>query len=152
MQLEMNVQLCSKSAQPVSQFCQLSLDQMETFSWESCVSEFKQKSPTLFHLLSYIVSHTDHRNASKRGEKHYPGICMATATCILLKEHNRETTGIQAFFSLVLFSSRVQKKVCMYMYKVYLYVCDFQQFILLAFLSTLYYKQVHTVCMCMGLT
>ena len=53
--------------------------------------------------LSKILG-TDHRNANKRGERHYPGICMATA--ILLKERNR---GIQAFLSLVLFSSRVQK-------------------------------------------
>ena len=102
--------LCSKSAQPPSQFRWLSFDQMETFSWKEHVSELKQKCPILFRLFSYIVSHTDHRNASKRGEKHYPGICMATA--ILLKERNREMSGIQAFFALVLFSSRVQKKVC----------------------------------------
>ena len=101
--------LCSKFAKPPSQFRQFSLDQMEEFSWEQCVSELKQKCPVLFRLLSFIVSHTDHRNASKRGEKHHPGICMATA--VLLKERNREMTGIQAFISLVLFSSRVQK-VC----------------------------------------
>ena len=110
--------LCRKSAQPVSQFRQLSLDQMETFS---CVSELKQTFPILFRLFSYIVSHTDHRNANKQGEKHFPGICMATA--ILLKERNREMSGIQAFFSLVLFSSRVQKKVCVFItygYKMYI--------------------------------
>ena len=38
------------------------------------------------------------------------------ATIVLLKERNREMSGMQAFLSLVLFSSRVEKKVCMYMY------------------------------------
>ena len=38
------------------------------------------------------------------------------ATAALLKERNREMSGMQAFLSLVLFSSRVEKKVCMYMY------------------------------------
>ena len=102
--------LCSKSAKPPSQFRQLSLDQMEEFSWEQCVSELKQKCPVLFRLLSFVVSHTDHRNASKREEKHHQGICMATA--VLVKERNREMTGMQTFFSLLLFSSRVQNKVC----------------------------------------
>ena len=84
--------LCSKSAQPATEFCQRKL------SLGKRVSELKQKCPILFRLFSYIVRHTDHRNASKQGEKHYPGICMTTA--ILLKERNREMSGIQAFFSL----------------------------------------------------
>ena len=102
--------LCSRSAQPASLFHYFSLHQSDTFAWKECVGELEQRCPILFRLLTYIVSHTDHRNAIKRGEKHYPGICMATA--ILLKERNREMTGIQAFLSLVLFSSRVEKKVC----------------------------------------
>lgn len=108
--------LCSRSAQSVSLFHCLLLDQSDTFAWKECISEL-EKCPILF---THIISHTDHRNASKRGEKHYPGICMATA--VLLKERNREMTGIQAFLSLVLLSSRVEKKVCVC-------VCegDFQQ-------------------------
>ena len=92
--------LCSRSAQPASLF---RWDQSDTFAWQECICELEQKCPILFCLLTYIVSHTDHRNASKRGEKHYPGICMATA--VLLKERNREMTGVQAFLSLVLFST-----------------------------------------------
>ena len=102
--------LCSRSAQPASLFRCLSLDQSDTFAWQECICELEQKCPVLLRLLTYIVSHTDHRNASKREEKHYPGICMATD--VLLKERNREMTGVQAFLSLVLFSSKVQKKVC----------------------------------------
>ena len=109
--------VCSRSAQPVSLFRRLSLDQSDTFAWRECVGEL-EKCPILFRLFTHIVSHTDHRNASKRGEKHYPGICMATA--VLLKERNQEMTGMQAFLS-VLFSCRVEK-VCVC-------VCegDFQQ-------------------------
>jgi hypothetical protein len=112
--------LCSRSAQPVSLFHRLSLDQSDTFAWKKYIGELEQKCPTLFRLFTHIVSHTDHRNASKRGEKHYPGICMATA--ILLKERNREMIGIQAFLSLVLFSSRVEK-VCICVCGVCVCVC-----------------------------
>ena len=112
--------LCSRSAQPVSLFRHFSLDQSDTFAWKECIRELEQKCPILFRLFTHLVSHTDHRNASKRGERHYPGICMATA--VLLKERNREMSGMQAFLSLVLFSSRVEKKVCMYMY-VCVHVC-----------------------------
>ena len=70
--------MCSRSAQPASLFRCLSLDQSDTFAWKECVGELEQKCPILLRLLTHIVSHTDHRNTSKRGEKHYPGICMAT--------------------------------------------------------------------------
>lgn len=105
--------LCSRSAQPVSLFRHFSLDQSDTFAWKECIRELEQKCLILFRLFTHIVNHTDHRNANKRGERHYPGICMATA--VLLKERNQEMSGMQAFLSLVLFSSRVEK-VCMYMY------------------------------------
>ncbi len=65
------------------------------------------KAPTLFKLL---VTRSDHRNKTKKGAKHHPGICMALS--VLLKERNREMSGLQTFLSLVLFSTRVNKKVC----------------------------------------
>ena len=80
--------LCSKSAQPVFMFRQVSTEQAETFSWKQCVSDLEQKVPTLFSILTYVVSRTDHRNQNKRGERHFPGIC--TAVAVSLKERNRE--------------------------------------------------------------
>ena len=102
--------LCRKSVRPVSLFRDVPIDDVDTFSWCKCIDEMKQKCPILLQLFTTIVSSSDHRNASKRGESHHPGICMATA--MLLKERNREISGIQLFVSLVLFNSRVQKKVC----------------------------------------
>ena len=103
--------LCSKSMQPVSIFRRLSSEQAETFSWKQCISELEYKAPTLFSILTYVISRTDHRNQKKRGKNHHAGIC--TAVAVLLKERNREMCGVQFFISLVLFSSRVHKKVCM---------------------------------------
>ena len=102
--------LCRKSLQPISLFRQLQPDQIDVFSWGQCVAELKKHCPTTLRLFNMIVSRSDHRNAQKRGERHYPGICMAIA--VLLKERNREMSGIQSLISLVLFDTRVQKKVC----------------------------------------
>ena len=41
--------------------------------------------------------------------EHYPGLCMSVA--ILLKERNREMSGLQYIVSLLLYSSHVDKQV-----------------------------------------
>ncbi len=64
-------------------------------------------------MLNAVVTHSDYRNSRKKGAIHHPGICMAAA--VLLKERNRKMVGIQLFFSLVLFNSRVQKNVSFYL-------------------------------------
>ena len=93
----------------MSVFRKLTIEQAETFSWSECVAELNSKAPILCSLFSHIVSCTDHRNSKKKAEIHYPGIC--TAVAVLLKERNRYMCGVQTFISLVLFSSRVNKKV-----------------------------------------
>ena len=51
----------------------------------------------------------DHRNRSKSGRAHQPGICMAAA--VVLKERNQKMTGVQSLVSLMLFASHVDKQV-----------------------------------------
>ena len=99
--------LCRVSGHPVSAFRKLSPEQAEAFS---CMEELEIRAPTLCDLLGHIVSRSDCRNKMKKGVRHYPGIC--TAIAVLLKERNKNMCGIQSFISLVLFSSRVNKKVC----------------------------------------
>ena len=69
----------------------------------------KEKAPTFYKTLVSIVSHSAVRNKLKKGESQYPGLC--TAVAILLKEHNREMSGIQSYVSSVLFSKHIHKKV-----------------------------------------
>ena len=89
--------LCRKSLQPISLFRQLPPEQVDMFSWNQCVAELQKHCPTTLQLFNTIVSCSDHRNAHKRGDRHYPGICMAMA--VLLKERNREMSGIQSLIS-----------------------------------------------------
>ncbi len=102
--------LCRKSGDVPSLFRKFPIDTVDSFSCERCIDELRVKAPNLLKLMVFLVSRSDHRNKTKKGEKHHPGICMALS--VLLKERNREMTGIQTFLSLVLFSSRVNRKVC----------------------------------------
>ena len=50
---------------------------MEEFEWAKCIKELHKKAPMLLCLLStIIVQHNDHRNVSKRGDRHNPGISI----------------------------------------------------------------------------
>ena len=66
------------------------------------------RGPFLLKLFRTLVQHNEHRNMTKQGPKHTPGICMSIAA--LLQKRNREMTGIQTYVSLVLFN-QVQKQV-----------------------------------------
>ena len=102
--------LCRKTGQNGSSpFRRLPVEKMEEFSWDKYTEELKLRGPFLFRLFSTLVKHNDHRNKAKRDSTHTPGICMSIAA--LLKERNREMTGIQTYVSLVLFN-HVQKQVC----------------------------------------
>ena len=90
-------------------FCKVPLSMLEEFCWDKFVEELQHKSPLLLQVMSSITSRNDHRNKSKSGKVHFPGICMAAA--ILLKERNQRMTGVQSLISLVLFSSHVEKYV-----------------------------------------
>ena len=112
--LEMLDQLnreCSKLCQKheTSLFCKVPGSALEDFHWDKFVQELHDKSPLLLQVMLTITSHNDHRNKSKTGKVHFPGICMATA--ILLKERNQRMTGVQSLISLILFSSHVEKYV-----------------------------------------
>lgn len=80
------------------------------------MDEMESKAPTLLQLLMHLVSHSDRRNDTKKGDHHYPAVCMSAA--IILKE-NREMVGLPTYMSL-LFSSRAHKQVYTYTYKVML--------------------------------
>ena len=100
--------LCS-TKKPVSLFRTLSVEEIESFSWSQCIDELKVKAPNLLRVVTHLVTRSDSRNVYKKGDDHQPGIC--TAIAILLKERNKYICGIQTFVSLVLFSTRVNKKV-----------------------------------------
>ncbi len=102
--------MCSTSVKPESLFRHVSFQPSPVFSWKQCIAELQSKCPTLYQLLREIVSQSDQRNRFKRGDQHFPGMCVAIA--ILLKERNRHMTGIQTLLSMILYYSRVQKKVC----------------------------------------
>lgn len=100
--------LCRNGNDP-SPFKTMNLEQLEDFQWEILVSELTNKAPTLWKLLSTLVGHSDKRNQLKHGTLHHPAICMAVA--MVLKERNKNMTGLQTLISLVLFKYRVQKQV-----------------------------------------
>ena len=103
--------LCRKSSgsEQVSLFRKMPLSALQEFKWAACVKELEDKCLFLYRLFTTIVGHNDHCNMAKCGSNHVPGVCMCIA--VLLKERNREMTGIQTYVSLALFN-RVQKKVC----------------------------------------
>ena len=107
-------QLCQR--QPKSSvYLKILQAPLADFNWKVFVEDLQNKAPTFFQLLSIIASHGDHRNKTKVGDTHNPGICMAAA--VILKERNREMNGVQSILSLLLFTSHVNKQVHWYMYK-----------------------------------
>ena len=101
--------LCRKSRENPSLFRRISTTDMPSFQWSKFVDELVKNAPTLYQLISSIVSYGDHRNVKKSGDSHFPGVCMTIA--VLLKERNREICGIQSLISLLLYQSHTQKQV-----------------------------------------
>ena len=86
--------LCRKTgADGPSTFRRLPLKNVEEFSWHIYIQELKLRGPFLLKLFRTLVQHNEHRNMTKQGPKHTPGICMSIAA--LLQERNQEMTGIQ---------------------------------------------------------
>lgn len=103
---------CARLSQlslPLSPFRRIPTDEYATFEWKKIIENLSQEAPTLFHVLSSIVAHSDHRNKKKVNTAHYPGLCMTVG--VLLKERNREMCGVQSLISLILHSSHVDKQV-----------------------------------------
>ena len=90
-------------------FRKIVVDSVEDFTWSIFSEELSSNCPVLHSLLNAIVSHSDHRNVTKQGSSHLPGVCMAIA--VLLKERNREMCGLQSVIGLLLYKSHVQSKV-----------------------------------------
>ena len=42
--------------------------------WETFVAELRANAPKLLHILTAVVSFSDHRNQTKVGSKHFPDI------------------------------------------------------------------------------
>ena len=102
-------QLCRVSEGFTNVFHHINPADVDKFKWSSCIDTLTTNAPTMLFLFSGIVSHSDHRNKSKSGSRHYPGICAAIA--ILLKERNIRMVGIQSIVSLMLLSSHTNKLV-----------------------------------------
>lgn len=92
-----------------STFRKMTMDQVVDFKWTLLIDELTAKAPLLFSVLSSIATYSDHRNITKTGAAHNPGICMAAA--VILKERNREICGLQSLLSLLLYSCHSEKKV-----------------------------------------
>ena len=107
--LESECARLSQHSLPLSPFRRIPTDEYATFEWKEIIENLSQKAPTLFHVLSSIVAHSDRRNKKKVNTAHYPGLCMTVG--VLLKERNREMCGVQSLISLILYSSHVDKQV-----------------------------------------
>ena len=99
--------LCQKSE--ISIFRKMDVAQAMEFKWAPFINDLQAKSPLLYTILFSIASRSDKRNVCKVGSAHYPGICMAAA--VILKERNREMSGVQSLLSLLLYSSHCEKKI-----------------------------------------
>ena len=87
--------LCRKTgADGPSPLCRLPLKNVEEFSRDIYIQELKLRGPFLLKLFRTLVQHNEHRNMTKQGPKHTPGICMSIA--VLLQE---QMTGIQTCVS-----------------------------------------------------
>lgn len=95
-----------------SVFRKISQPLLADFDWKVFIEDLQTKAPTFFQILSTITSHGDRRNKTKVGNAHNPGICMAAA--VILKERNREMSGVQSLISFLLFASHVNKQVNKY--------------------------------------
>lgn len=92
-----------------SRFRKVCVPQMVDFRWSTFAEDLAMKAPTLDHILSSVISHSDARNKSKVDTAHIPGKCMMAA--VLLKERNREMCGLQSVISLLLYYSHAEKPV-----------------------------------------
>lgn len=104
--------LCQRSPENRSPFRKMSLNEVVDFKWSLLLHDLETRAPLLLKVLSSIAVRNDHRNKSKFGDLHHPGICMAAA--VILKERNREMCGLQQMISSLMYGSHCEKKVRMY--------------------------------------
>ena len=70
-----------------------------------------KKSPLLLKILTAVVVRIDSRYAPKSQIVHHPAI--VTAIAVLLKERNREMSGVQSINSCLMYACHCEKQVCM---------------------------------------
>ncbi len=99
--------LCCK--EPLSQFRHMPVKEIDQFQWEPLMTELQCKAPLLLKLLSAVVVREDRRWQVKNPAVHYPAI--VTATAILLKERNREMSGVQSIVSCLMYACHSEKQV-----------------------------------------
>ena len=99
--------LCQRSG--TSLFRTIAATDLANTKWGAFMEELQSKAPTLLHLLTTIVTFNDHRNVSKVGVSHHPGICAAVA--VLLKERSREMCAIQSIVSVLMYTCHSDKQV-----------------------------------------
>ena len=74
------------------------------------VKELQTKSPLLLKILTAVVVRMDSRYAPKSQIVHHPAI--VTAIAVLLKERNREMSGVQSINSCLIYACHCEKQVC----------------------------------------
>ena len=100
--------LCGKTVEGL--FRRIPVTKLADITWGAFIEELKSKAPTLLQLMTSVVSVNDHRNTSKVGNSHHPGICAVIA--ILLKERSREMCGLQSTVSVLMYPCHCEKQVC----------------------------------------
>lgn len=106
--LECNT-LCQRMNGATSLFRSIPVTAIADKKWEAFIEELQSKAPTMLHLFTTIASYHDHRNETKIGASHYPGIC--TAIAVLLKERSREMCGLQSIISALMYACHCEKQV-----------------------------------------
>ena len=101
--------LCKKLPNNPSPFRTISVTNLVKVTWRALIEELEVKAPTLLQILTNITSFSDHRNKTKGGSTHHPGICAAVG--ILLKERNREMSGPQSIVSMLMYLCHSEKQV-----------------------------------------
>lgn len=102
---------CSTLCQRVDSglFRNIPVTDLADMKWQEFIEELQCKAPTLLQILTTIVSFNDHRNTTKVGSSHHPGIIAAVA--VLLKERSREMVGVQSIVSVMMYSCHCEKQV-----------------------------------------
>ena len=101
--------LCQRMDQ--TPFRSIPVTGLADITWGAFTDQLKSRAPKLFQLLTSVVSVNNHRNISKVGASHHPGICAAVA--VLLKERSREMCGLQSIVSVLMYSCNCEKQVNM---------------------------------------
>lgn len=73
--------LCRRGTvdEPPSCFRHIPVTDLEEFDFKKCMSELQTKCSFLYRLITTLVQRNDHRNKTKQGDSHIPGICTAVA-------------------------------------------------------------------------